>query len=344
MKISDFFYKLPQSLIAQKPLEQRDHSKLMIVDRKTGKLEHNSFFEIPKFLTENDVLVLNNTKVIPARFFVRKVTGGKVELLILKRIDALVFEVLLGGGKNLQINDKLILPDEDRTCTLLKKGQRGKWIVEFDFQSSLEFVNYAEKFGITPTPPYIKRDEPNKEDRTRYQTVYAEHEGSCAAPTAGLHFTDQLLKKLKDKGVTILYLQLHVGLGTFLPVKCENVNDHVMEPEYVEISEDTVFALNKAKKMGKRIIAVGSTTTRALETASESGMIKSYKGETNLFVLPGYEFRFVDSMITNFHLPDSTLILLVSAFAGKDLIAKSYKQAIDHNYRFYSYGDAMFIK
>jgi S-adenosylmethionine:tRNA ribosyltransferase-isomerase len=344
LKLSEFDYKLPHSLIAQHPLKDRDQSRLMILDRKTGEIEHKKFFEIVSYLTANDVLVLNDTKVIPARMYVKKVTGGKVELLLLKEIEALKYEILLGGAGKVKENDFLILPDGIKKCSLLEKLGDGKWLAHFDFDSKEEFDNYLDKYGITPTPPYIKRSNPLEQDKLRYQTIYAKTRGSCAAPTAGLHFTEELIKKIDDIGVKIVYLTLHVGFGTFKPIKCENVEDHVMDSEFIEISNQTANKLQEYKTMGKRIISVGTTSTRALETASRDGCIRPYQGGTSLFIYPGYKFKFVDSMITNFHLPDSTLILLVSAFAGKEIISNAYQEAILSGYRFYSYGDAMFVK
>jgi len=316
----------------------------MILDRDSGEIEHKHFYEIVNFLSENDVLVLNNTKVIPARMYAKKLTGGKVELLLLKKIDNLLYEVLLGGAGKIKENDILILPDEKETCTLLKKLGNGKGLVRFNFTFQGVFDRYIDENGITPTPPYIKRDKPFDEDKDRYQTVFAESEGSCAAPTAGLHFTKELLEKIKLKGVEIIYITLHVGFGTFKPIKCDNIEDHAMDSEFLEISDLNTELLNNFKKKGKRIIAVGTTTSRALESASIKGFLKQFCGETSLFIYPGYKFKFIDSIITNFHLPDSTLILLVSAFTGKSHILNAYREAIKSGYRFYSYGDAMFIR
>lgn len=343
LNIKEFYYQLPAELIAQKPAVKRDHSRLLVLNRKTCSIEHKKFYEIVDYLSDNDVLVLNDTKVVPARLFAKKETGAKIELLILKEIEELVFEVIIGNSRRIKEGDSLILPDGEKKCRIQKKLDSGKALVEFDFETKSEFQDYLEENGITPTPPYIKRENADPDDKERYQTVYAKNKGSCAAPTAGFHFTEELLDTLKKKGVKIVYVTLHVGLGTFQPIKCRDVRDHVMERELIEIAEDAALDLNRAKSDGKRIVAVGTTAVRTLESAFLNGIITTCKKETDLFIYPGYEFKFVDTLITNFHLPDSTLILLVSAFAGKDLVLKSYREAIEKGYRFYSYGDAMFI-
>jgi S-adenosylmethionine:tRNA ribosyltransferase-isomerase len=343
MDIKDFYYHLPLELIAQKPTERRDHSKLMILHRKTGNIEHRKFYEIADYLSDNDVLVLNDTKVIPARLFASKSTGAKIELLILKALSNLVFETIIGGFRRLKDGDILILPNTEKRCRIVKKLENGKSIVEFDFDAKSDLESYLEQNGITPTPPYIKRYDPNPDDKERYQTIYARNKGSSAAPTAGFHFTDELIEKIVNKGVKLIYVTLHIGLSTFQPIKCSNIEEHVMGYETIEVTHDAADQLNEAKSQGKRILAVGTTSVRTLESAYTDGQITPCKKETNLFIYPGYEFKFVDAMITNFHLPDSTLILLVSAFAGKNTILNAYKEAIEHSYRFYSYGDAMFI-
>lgn len=339
MKTSDFYFDLPDELIAQTPLEKRDESRLMCLNKNTGEIEHRKFNELLDFLGENDVLVLNNTRVIPARIFGEKEnTGGKVEFLLLKRMEDDSWEVLVKPGKKAKPGDTIVFSDELK-ANVLRIGDEGARIVKFEYQGVFEEI--LDRVGNMPLPPYITE---RLEDKERYQTVYSKHQGSAAAPTAGLHFTKEMLGKLKEKGVQIEFVTLHVGLGTFRPVKVDNVLEHKMHSEYYEVSAETARNLNKYKKENKRVIAVGTTSCRTLESATdENGMIKEGKGWTEIFIYPGYKFRMVDSLITNFHLPESTLIMLVSSLAGKEETLKAYEEAVKEEYRFFSFGDAMFI-
>lgn len=347
MELSQFDYYLPKELIAQKPKKPRDHSRLMILDRENKKIEDKKFYQIEKYLKKGDVLVMNNSKVFPARLSGLKETGGKVEIFLLKEIDAGSWEVLLknfslsnfygaGGRKIIIINKKL--KKTKLEAEILKNLDEGKWFIKFSF-SGKKLKQAIYKFGQTPTPPYIKR-ESNLKD---YQTIYAKHIGSVAAPTAGFHFTKDLIKKLKNKGVKFEFLTLHVGLGTFASIKSDNIEEHKIHLEYASLNKETAKRLNKAKKEGKRIIAVGTTTTRVLETAVNGSQVKSFEGWIKTYIYPGYKFKFIDALITNFHLPKSTLLFLVSAFADRDFILRAYQKAIKDKYRFYSFGDAMFI-
>lgn len=339
MKTSDFYFDLPDELIAQTPLEKRDESRLMCLNKNTGEIEHRKFNELLDFLGENDVLVLNNTRVIPARIFGEKEnTGGKVEFLLLKRMEDDSWEVLVKPGKKAKPGDTIVFSDELK-ANILRVGDEGERIVKFEYQGVFEEI--LDRVGNMPLPPYITE---RLEDKERYQTVYSKHQGSAAAPTAGLHFTKEMLGKLKEKGVQIEFVTLHVGLGTFRPVKVDNVLEHKMHSEYYEVSSETARNLNKYKQENKRVIAVGTTSCRTLESATdENGMIKEGKGWTEIFIYPGYKFRMVDSLITNFHLPESTLIMLVSSLAGKEETLKAYEEAVKEEYRFFSFGDAMFI-
>ena len=339
MKTSDFYFDLPDELIAQTPLEKRDESRLMCLNKNTGEIEHRKFNELLDFLGENDVLVLNNTRVIPARIFGEKEnTGGKVEFLLLKRMEDDSWEVLVKPGKKAKPGDTIVFSDELK-ANVLRVGDEGARIVKFEYEGVFEEI--LDRVGNMPLPPYITE---RLEDKERYQTVYSKHQGSAAAPTAGLHFTKEMLGKLKEKGVQIEFVTLHVGLGTFRPVKVDNVLEHKMHSEYYEVSVETARNLNKYKQENKRVIAVGTTSCRTLESATdENGMIKEGKGWTEIFIYPGYQFRMVDSLITNFHLPESTLIMLVSTLAGKEETLKAYEEAVKEKYRFFSFGDAMFI-
>lgn len=345
MKTSDFDYELPENLIAQFPTQKRSESKMLVLDKSKQSLEHKHFYDIIDYLTDNDILVLNNTKVIPARLFGTKETGAKIEVFLLKDLKNGRWEVLMKPAKRVHLNDKIKISDE---LSVIAKEQMedGKRIVEIVCDGDI--YDLLNKYGNIPLPPYIERkmtsDEIKKLDYNRYQTVYAKKEGSVAAPTAGLHFTEEILQKLKNKGVTVCYVTLNVGLGTFRPVKCDDVTEHKMDSEEFEISEETAKIITEGKANGKNIVAVGTTSVRTLETAyAQFGEIKACKSSSRLFIYPPYEFKVIDKLITNFHLPKSTLIMLVSAFAGKDFVFRAYKTAVENNYRFYSYGDCMFI-
>ncbi|MDD5794725.1 MAG: tRNA preQ1(34) S-adenosylmethionine ribosyltransferase-isomerase QueA [Clostridiales bacterium] len=341
MKASEFDFYLPEELIAQHPLEKRDESRLMILDKKTGEIEHKKFYNIIDYLNEGDTLVLNNTRVLPARLIGEKEnTGGKIEFLLLKRIDKDRWECLAKPGKSARVGRKFTFGDGKLKAEVVDVLEDGNRIVEFKYEGIFEEV--LDALGEMPLPPYIHE---KLEDKERYQTVYSKEEGSAAAPTAGLHFTKELLQKIKDKGVNVVYLTLHVGLGTFRPVKVENIEDHEMHSEYYTMSKETANIINETKKKGKRVISVGTTSTRTLETIGDSnGMVREASGWTNIFIYPGYKFKVVDNLITNFHLPESTLIMLVSTLAGKEHVLNAYNEAVKEKYRFFSFGDAMFIK
>ena len=341
MKASEFDFYLPEELIAQHPLEKRDESRLMILDKKTGEIEHRKFYNIIDYLNEGDTLVLNNTRVLPARLIGEKEnTGGKIEFLLLKRIDKDRWECLAKPGKSARVGRKFTFGDGKLKAEVVDVLEDGNRIVEFKYEGIFEEV--LDALGEMPLPPYIHE---KLEDKERYQTVYSKEEGSAAAPTAGLHFTKELLQKIKDKGVNVVYLTLHVGLGTFRPVKVENIEDHEMHSEYYTMSKETANIINETKKKGKRVISVGTTSTRTLETIGDSnGMVREASGWTNIFIYPGYKFKVVDNLITNFHLPESTLIMLVSTLAGKEHVLNAYNEAVKEKYRFFSFGDAMFIK
>ncbi|MBR1754062.1 tRNA preQ1(34) S-adenosylmethionine ribosyltransferase-isomerase QueA [bacterium] len=346
MKTSDFDYELPEELIAQFPTSKRAESKMLVLDKVSKSLEHKHFFDIVDYLGENDILVLNNTKVIPARLYGEKETGAKIEVFLLKDLKDGQWQVLIKPSKRIHTGDKISI-SEDLTIIAKQRQDEGKWIVEVDCGDK-NIYEVIKTVGNIPLPPYIERkmtsDEIKNLDYERYQTVYAKKEGSVAAPTAGLHFTDEVLEKLRAKGVTICYVTLNVGLGTFRPVKCDEVTEHKMDSEEFEISAETAKIINDGKKAGKNIVAVGTTSVRTLETAfKQFGKIQECKSQSTLFIYPPYEFKVVDKLITNFHLPKSTLIMLVSAFAGKDFVFEAYKQAVENKYRFYSYGDCMFI-
>lgn len=346
MLLSEFDYNLPEELIAQMPADKRDNSRMMFLDRETRAVEHKHFFDIVDLLDKDTLLVLNNTKVIPARLFGEKETGGKVEIFLLKQRKNSLWEVLVKPSKRVKIGIKIKISDELGVEIIEKLEDDGKWLVELQYAGNIFEVLHRN--GNIPLPPYIERkmstDELKKLDFERYQTVYAKEEGSVAAPTAGLHFTEDILERLKEKGVEITYVTLNVGLGTFRPVKCDNVLEHKMDSETFEISQKTSEVINNAKANGKKIVAVGTTTVRTLETAFQKyGEIKACNDHSELFIYPPYEFKVIDRLITNFHLPKSTLLMLVSALASKDFIFEAYKKAIENKYRFYSYGDCMFI-
>ncbi|OOB77108.1 MAG: tRNA preQ1(34) S-adenosylmethionine ribosyltransferase-isomerase QueA [Epulopiscium sp. Nuni2H_MBin003] len=338
MQTADFNFDLPQNLIAQTPLKHRDNSRLMIINRETGKIEHKHFYNILEYLNEGDCLVLNNTKVMPARLFGVKKSGGKVEILLLKRIGD-TFEILVKPGKRAKIGDTLIFGEGKLECKVIDIIEDGKRIVKFNYEGVWE--NILDELGTMPLPPYITE---KLENKNRYQTVYATQNGSAAAPTAGLHFTEELLEKVAQKGVKIAYVTLHVGLGTFRPVKVDDVLQHKMHSEYYEVDKVNADIINNIKLSGGKIIAVGTTSTRVLESiASDNGLIRASSGFTDIFIYPGYKFKVIDNLITNFHLPESTLIMLVSALVNKDKILEAYNIAVAEKYRFFSFGDAMFI-
>lgn len=341
MKLEEFDYYLPEKLIAQVPIENRVMSKLLILNKQNGNILHKKFADIIDFVSPGDCLVLNDTKVIPARLYgFRKDTGGKIEFVLLKKSNKNIWEVLVKPGKRARVGKKFVFGNGCLEAKVLDKTNYGGRVVEFYFDGTFEQI--LDKVGQMPTPPYIKKE---LQDKNRYQTVYASRLGSAAAPTAGLHFTESLLRSLKSKKVNIAFITLHVGLGTFRPVKEENIEEHKMHAEYYDISPDAAKKINETKSNGGKIIAVGTTSTRTLETVSDcDGFIKPQKGWTDIFIYPGYNFKVVDGLITNFHLPKSTLLMLVCAFAGKNNIFKAYEDAINKNYRFFSFGDAMFIK
>jgi len=342
MKTSDFDYFLPKELIAQTPIEPRDHSRLMILDRTRGSLEHRYFFEIADYLIPGDVLVLNDSRVIPARLRGRREGGGKAEVLLLHRLEERTWEALVKPSKHIDVGNRIeIIADDDKTSisgVILQRNDQGLRTIRFDDEGALE------KLGHTPLPPYIHTP---INDSERYQTVYARAKGSVAAPTAGLHFTPQLLDKFKEKGIELAFVALHVGLDSFRPIRVEDPHLHTMHSEYGKLTEEVALKLSQAKSEGRRIICVGTTTVRLLEqvalAASEDQILKPFEGWTSLFILPGHRFRMADGLITNFHLPRSTLLMLVSAFAGKELINHAYQEAISSRYRFYSFGDATLI-
>ncbi len=339
MKTSDFDYNLPQELIAQTPIEPRDSSRLLIYDRKEDKVYHEHFFDIKKYLKKGDVLVRNNTKVLPARMFAKTKNGGNVEVLLLKRFSLDEWEVLVKPGKKARPNVTLKINDELSLTVLSVIEEAGSRRVKFNYDGVFEDI--ISRVGEMPLPPYIKE---KLADQGRYQTVYAKTLGSAAAPTAGLHFTDKLFDELKAMGVIVVDVLLHVGLGTFRPVKVENVLEHHMHSEYYEISEESAEIINKAKREGRRVIAIGTTSVRTLESASDNnGFVKPIKDNTEIFIYPPYKFKCVDALITNFHLPKSTLIMLVASLTNREKILELYNLAVEEKYRFFSFGDAMFI-
>lgn len=340
MKTADFYYDLPQELIAQDPLMDRAASKLLILDKKTGERKHTDFHHIIDYLREGDCLVINDTKVIPARLFgQREGTGGKVEVLLLKRKADRVWETLVKPGKKARPGMRLTFGDGMLSAEVLEVVEDGNRLIRFEYDGIFEEI--LDRLGQMPLPPYITHE---LKDKNRYQTVYATYEGSAAAPTAGLHFTEELLGQIRKKGISIARVTLHVGLGTFRPVKVENVSEHQMHTEYYRITEEAAARINQTKKQGGRVICVGTTSCRTIESASlEGGVVVPGEGETSIFIYPGYHFKVLDALITNFHLPESTLLMLVSALAGKEQVMAAYEEAIEKKYRFFSFGDAMFI-
>lgn len=337
MEVTDFDYDLPQELIAQTPVEPRDSSRLLVMDKKTGELEHRHFFNLPEYLKPGDVLVFNDTRVIPARLHGSKTTGAHVEVFLLTRKNATDWEVLVKPGKKLQKGAQIKFSDE-LSCEILETTDFGGRIARFHYDGIFEEI--LDRLGETPLPPYIHE---KLQDKERYQTVYNRERGSAAAPTAGLHFTKELLQKIRDMGVEEVFVTLHVGLGTFRPVNESRIEDHKMHREFYTVSQEAADAINKAKREGRRIIAVGTTSVRTLESAGASGEMKAGGNWTSIFIYPGYQFRFVDALVTNFHLPQSTLIMLVSALSTRENILHAYKVAVQEKYRFFSFGDAMFI-
>lgn len=362
MNISEFDYELPEELIAQMPADKRENSKMLVLNRENQTIEHKHFFDIVDYIDENTLLVLNDTKVLPARLYGHKDTGAKIEVFLLNKAqddntissdckdvttDVKTWAALIKPSKRVKPDTIIKISDELSIKPLKRLEDAGEWLVELIYDGDL--IEILHKIGNIPLPPYIERKLTSEElkqfDKERYQTVYARDEGSVAAPTAGLHFTKEILQNLKEKGVDIAYVTLNVGLGTFRPVKCENILEHKMHSETFSISEDTAKKINEAKTQGKKIVAVGTTTVRTLETAYQKyGCIKACHDHSELFIYPPYEFKVIDNLITNFHLPKSTLLMLVSALAGKDFIFKAYSEAIKNKYRFFSYGDCMFIK
>ncbi len=339
LKTEDFWYDLPEELIAQTPLQQRDASRLLVLDRKTGETDHKHFYDVLDYLQPGDCLVMNDSRVLPARLLGKRPSGGAVELLLLKDKGDNFWECLAKPGRKLQIGQEVIFGDGELTATIRDILDDGNRLVEFHYTGI--FLEVLERLGKMPLPPYIKAQ---LQDQERYQTVYSREVGSAAAPTAGLHFTPELLEKLKAKGVTLAFVTLHVGLGTFRPVKVENINDHHMHSELCMLSEETAQILNQTRASGKRIICVGTTSCRTLESlARPDGTFAAGSKWTDIFIYPGYTFRAMDGLITNFHLPESTLVMLVSAFAGRENVLGAYGEAVREKYRFFSFGDAMLI-
>lgn len=339
MKTSDFYYDLPEELIAQHPIKNRVESRLMVLDREKNSIEHKKFKDIIEYFKEGDTLVLNDTRVLPARLFGnRPGKNEKIEILLLKTVEKDIWEVLVKPGKKARIGNVLEFGDGLLKAEVMDISEEGNRFIKLEYDGI--FQEILDELGQMPLPPYITE---TLDDKERYQTVYSKNSGSAAAPTAGLHFDKELLKKIEDKGVNIVYLTLHVGLGTFRPVKVDDVKDHHMHSEYYELSEENTNIINKTIKNGGRIISVGTTTTRTLETLAENRRIKSGSGWTDIFIYPGYKFNVIDGLITNFHLPESTLLMLISAFWDREKILAVYQEAIEEKYRFFSFGDAMFI-
>ena len=340
MKLEEFDYELPEELIAQVPIEKRDESRLMILDREKGEIEHKTFKNIIEYLEPGDCIVRNNTKVIPARLYGKKDTGANVEFVLLKQLDGDIWESIVRPGNKLKIGAKVNFGDGLLEAEILDVLEGGTRKVKFTYEGI--FNEILDKIGLMPLPPYIHK---TLEKRERYQTVYAKYDGSAAAPTAGLHFTPELLEKIEKKGVKIANVTLHVGIGTFRPVKEENIEEHIMHTEHYYIKEEDAKKINETKKNGKRVIAVGTTSCRVLETvADENGYVHEAEGDTGIYIYPGYKFKCIDGLITNFHLPKSTLLMLVSALADREFVLEAYNQAVKEKYRFFSFGDAMFIK
>lgn len=342
MKTSDFYYELPEELIAQTPIEPRDSSRMMVLNRSTGEIEHRHFYDILDYLNEGDCLILNDSRVLPARIYgVKEGTGAHVEFLLLKNLGEKRWETLTKPGRKAQIGTSFLFGDGLMRCTVADVTEEGNRIVDFECEGS--FYENLDKLGQMPLPPYITHKLP-RENRERYQTVYAKHEGSAAAPTAGLHFTKELMASLKEQGVRSAFVTLHVGLGTFRPVKEENILDHHMHTESCRIDEETARTINETRAQGGRIICVGTTSVRTLESfADAKGIVHTGEKETDIFIYPGYEFKAVDGLVTNFHLPESTLLMLVSAFAGREQVLAAYAEAVKERYRFFSFGDAMLL-
>ena len=341
LSTSDFYYDLPEELIAQDPLEDRSSSRLMVLDQETGEVEHKVFKDILDYLTPGDCLVLNNTKVIPARLFgVKEGTMAKIELLLLKRRENDIWETLVKPGKKAKPGTKIIFGEGLLTGEILDVVEDGNRLIQFHYEGIFEEI--LDQLGQMPLPPYITHQ---LQDKNRYQTVYAKYDGSAAAPTAGLHFTQELLSKVKEKGVNIAEVTLHVGLGTFRPVKVDNVLEHHMHSEFYMISQEAADLINQTKAAGHKVISVGTTSTRTLESAAdENGLLKETSGWTDIIIYPGYQFKVIDELITNFHLPESTLVMLVSALAGREHVLSAYETAVEEKYRFFSFGDAMLIR
>ena len=341
MDVKDFYFDLPQELIAQDPLEDRSSSRLLVLDKKTGEIEHHTFRDIVSYLKKGDCLVINDTKVIPARLFgVKEDTQAKIEVLLLKRKENDIWETLVKPGKKAKPGTVISFGDGLLKGTVVDVIEDGNRLIQFSYEGIFEEI--LDQLGQMPLPPYITHQ---LKDKNRYQTVYAKHEGSAAAPTAGLHFTKELLKEIEDMGVIIAHVTLHVGLGTFRPVKVDNVLDHHMHSEFYVVEEEEAKKVNDAKKNGGRVICVGTTSCRTVESATgEDGILKAGSGWTDIFIYPGYRFKILDGLITNFHLPESTLVMLVSALAGRDHVLHAYEEAIKDRYRFFSFGDAMFIQ
>ena len=339
MKTSDFNYELPEELIAQTPSEKRDESRLMLLDKTTGETEHHRFYELVDFLNPGDCLVMNDSRVLPARLFGNRLTGGAVEVLLLKDKGDGVWECLTRPGRKTKPGTDLTFGGGELTATVVGEADGGNKLLKFHYEGI--FIEILERLGRMPLPPYIHEE---LQDSERYQTVYSKELGSAAAPTAGLHFTPELLKKIEDKGVSLAFLTLHVGLGTFRPVKEDEIENHAMHSEFCQISAETAEKINRTRASGGRIVAVGTTSCRTLESAAlEDGTVPEYSGWTDIFIYPGYKFKCVDALVTNFHLPESTLIMLISALAGREHVLAAYNEAVRERYRFFSFGDAMFI-
>lgn len=340
LKTSDFYFDLPEELIAQDPLEDRSASRLLMLDKNTGEIRHEVFRNIADYLEEGDCLVLNNTRVLPARLLgVKEETGGAVEVLLLKRREGDVWETLVKPGRKMKPGAHLVFGDGILKAEVLDVVEEGNRLIRFSYQGIFEEV--LDSLGEMPLPPYITH---KLKDKNRYQTVYAKYDGSAAAPTAGLHFTEELLKQIEEKGVKLAYVTLHVGLGTFRPVKADNILEHHMHSEYYQITDQAAKTINETKKSGHRVICVGTTSCRTIESAADAdGMLRECCGDTEIFIYPGYQFKVLDGLITNFHLPESTLVMLVSALAGRENVLSAYQKAIEERYRFFSFGDAMFI-
>lgn len=340
MELSEFYYDLPEELIAQVPIKNRDESRLLVLDRNNQTIEDKIFRDIIDYLEPGDCLVRNNTKVIPARLYGKKETGANVEFVLIKNLEGDVWEAMVRPGNKLHVGAKVVFGDGLLKAEIIGLSEDGTRKVKFTYDGI--FNEILDQIGLMPLPPYIHE---SLKENDRYQTVYAKYEGSAAAPTAGLHFTPELLERIKEKGVEIANVTLHVGIGTFRPVKEKNIEDHHMHTEHYYIKQEDADKINKAKLSGHRVIAVGTTSCRTLETvADENGLVKECEGDTGIYIYPGYKFKCLDGLITNFHLPESTLLMLVSALAGKDFVMKAYKHAVDEKYRFFSFGDAMFIK